>query len=130
MSGRCQVKRTDLSRTRSKVTMVLRQMNSATLAKLDKAVFKVGTADEFLGLTEAESTLVTIRLALADDLKKRRLKVGLSQVALARQLKSSRSRVAKMEAADPTVSVDLLLKAILTIGVKPRELATAFAHIG
>jgi predicted XRE-type DNA-binding protein len=104
-------------------------MNPATRAKLEPAGFKIGTADEFLGLTEAEAKLVTIRLALAGILKERRRQAGLSQVALARQLKSSQSRVAKMEAADPTVSVDLLLKALFTAGARPRVLAAAFARI-
>jgi len=44
---------------------------------------------------------------------------------LAKRLKSSQSRIAKMEAADATVSVDLLLKALFALGAKPKDVATA-----
>lgn len=102
-------------------------MNTATRAKLERAGFKVGSADEFLGLSAAESKLVDIRLALADQLKKRRVESGLSQTSLATRLKSSQSRIAKMEAASPDVSLDLLVKAILATGAKPKEIAAAVA---
>lgn len=95
--------------------------------QLEKAGWKVGSADEFLGLTPEESALVQIRLALARDLKDRRLKLGLSQEQLARKLGSSQSRVAKMEAAEPAVSLDLLVRAVLATGAKPREVGRALA---
>ena len=57
--------------------------------------------------------------------RERRAKLSQSQAALAKRLNSSQSRVAKMEAADPTVSVDLLLKALFALGATPREVATA-----
>jgi hypothetical protein len=40
----------------------------------------------------------------------------MSQVNLAKALKSSQSRVAKMEAGDPTIFIDLLIKSILALG--------------
>jgi transcriptional regulator with XRE-family HTH domain len=43
---------------------------------------------------------IEIKLSLARELKRARLKKGLSQTALASKLGSSQSRVAKMEAAD------------------------------
>jgi ribosome-binding protein aMBF1 (putative translation factor) len=101
-------------------------MNTATRKKLERSGFKVGSAADFLDLTAAESKLVDIRLALADQLKKRRVESGMSQTALALHLKSSQSRIAKMEAAAPDVSIDLLVKAILTTGAKPKEVAAAF----
>jgi hypothetical protein len=42
-------------------------------------------------------------------------------------MKSSQSRVAKMEAGDPTVSLDLLVKSILALGASNRELAAIIA---
>lgn len=104
------------------------KMNSTSRAKLEQAGYVVGSADEFLGLTEVESTIVSIRLALAGLVKARRCQRGISQVELARHLKSSQSRVAKMESADSTVSVDLLLRAAVTVGARRRELASAFAY--
>jgi hypothetical protein len=46
---------------------------------------------------------------------------------LRKTLKSSQSRVAKMEAGDPTVSLDLLVKSILALGASNRELAAIIA---
>jgi len=87
----------------------------------------VGDAREFLGLTEQEAAFVELKLALADQLRKRRLKRGLTQNQLAKQLESSQSRVAKMEAGDRTVSLDLLVRSLLTVGVTRRELAKVIA---
>lgn len=102
-------------------------MNAAIRHKLERAGFKVGSAADFLGLSAVESKLVDIRLALADQLRERRLECGLSQTALATRLKSSQSRVAKMEAAASDVTLDLLVKAILLVGGKPKQLAAALA---
>ncbi|HLA82604.1 MAG TPA: transcriptional regulator, partial [Thermoleophilia bacterium] len=41
----------------------------------------------------------------------------------AKRLKSSQSRVAKMETGDPSVSLDLLVRSLLTLGASRRELA-------
>jgi len=49
----------------------------------------------------------------------------LSQQQLASLIKSSQSRVAKMEAGDPTVSLDLLVKTLLALGASDRDLARA-----
>lgn len=89
--------------------------------KLEKAGWKVGSADEFLGLSKEESALVDIRLALARSLKARRQKLGISQVELARRLGSSQSRVAKMEAAEKDVSLDLLVRAMLASGANSKD---------
>jgi ribosome-binding protein aMBF1 (putative translation factor) len=95
--------------------------------RLEKAGWKVGSADDFLGLSKDESALVNIRLALAQSLKIRRHKLGISQAELARRLGSSQSRVAKMEAAEADVSLDLLVRAMLASGAKPRDVGRALA---
>lgn len=78
---------------------------------------------EFLGLSAAESALIEIRLALARGLRVRRERKHLTQGSLARRIGSSQSRVAKMEAGDPSVSIDLLVRALLALGADPRDLA-------
>jgi DNA-binding XRE family transcriptional regulator len=83
----------------------------------------VGSAREFLGLNEEEAAFVELKLALADNLKQRRLKRGMTQTQLAKRLESSQSRVAKMEAGDRSVSLDLLVRSLLTVGMTRRELA-------
>ena len=102
-------------------------MKTEKRKKLENAGWKVGSADEFLDLSAEESALVSIRLALAQKLKGRRLRLGLSQVQLARRLGSSQSRVAKMEAAEPDISVDLLVRGMLATGAKPKEVGAALA---
>lgn len=84
--------------------------------KLEVAGWRVGTAAEFLGLSAEEAALVTMKLALADNLKSRRRQLRLTQTDLARRLGSSQSRIAKMETADRSVSLDLLVRSLLSLG--------------
>ena len=71
--------------------------------------------------------LVEVKLALADALRARRAKLGWTQEALARRLGSSQSRVAKMEAGDGSVSIDLLVRALAGLGATRKELAKALS---
>jgi predicted transcriptional regulator len=80
-----------------------------------------------LGLSDQEVRYIELRLKLAQGLKSRRQAKGISQVNLAHTIKSSQSRVAKMEAGDPTVSIDLLVKSILALGASSRDLAAIIA---
>ena len=105
-------------------------MEKAKQKRLEAKGWKLGSASEFLGLSAAEATLVDMKVNLSQALRARRQAAGLSQVALARRLRSSQSRVAKMEAADRTVSVELLLRALITLGAKPRDIAKALQRQG
>lgn len=96
-------------------------------SRLEKAGFRVGSAAEFLNLSAEESTLVSMRLALAGAVRERRAHLGYSQSELARRLGSSQSRVAKIEAGESNVSIDLLVRAMLATGAKPREVGAAIA---
>ena len=89
--------------------------------------YKVGTVEEFLGLSSEESEYIELKLALSEALIKRRKKRNLTQAQLAKMLKSSQSRVAKMEKGDPTVSVDLLVKSLLALGADKKSIARAIA---
>ena len=89
--------------------------------------YKVGTVEEFLGLSTEESEYIELKLALSDALAKRRRKSNLTQAQLAKMLKSSQSRVAKMEKGDPSVSVDLLVKSLLAMGANKESIAKAIA---
>ncbi len=100
-------------------------MDKAKKARLAKKGWKVGTVDEFLGLTPEESAYIEIKLSLARELKKVRLEKGMSQTDLASKMGSSQSRVAKMEGADPQVSLDLIVRSLLATGRRPREIARA-----
>jgi len=96
-------------------------MKKTKADRLQKSGWKVGTAKEFLGLSEEESALIEMKLALAKSLKQRRLSHGMTQHELAKRLGSSQSRVAKMEAADTTVSMELLVRALLVLGASREE---------
>jgi ribosome-binding protein aMBF1 (putative translation factor) len=89
--------------------------------------WKTGSAKDFLGLSGEEEAYIELRLKLADGLKARRRSKGVTQGQLALSLRSSQSRVAKMESGDPTVSLDLLVKSLLALGASNRELAAIIA---
>jgi hypothetical protein len=102
-------------------------MTAAKRKKLEEAGWTVGSTADFLRLSPAEQAIVEMRLALSAVLRDRRCVLGLSQVALAKRLGSSQSRVAKMEAADPSVSLDLLVRALFATGITRRTLGRAIA---
>jgi predicted transcriptional regulator len=85
---------------------------------------------EFLGLSEADAILIEMKLALSRSLRDRRKTYGLSQVQLAERLQSSQSRVAKMEAGDPSVSMDLLVGSLLLLGASSADLARIISGHG
>ncbi len=96
-------------------------MRKKKAKRLEEAGWRVGTAQEFLGMTDEEAGLIEMKLALARSLKEHRIACDMTQSELARQLGSSQSRVAKMESGDATVSMDLLVRSLLTLGVSRRE---------
>lgn len=102
-------------------------MRRSKKRRLEKKGWRIGTAQEFLGLSEEEAAYVELRLRLADSLKSRRKKQKLSQAALARLIRSSQSRVAKMEGGDPSVSLDLLIRSLLALGASNRDLARSIS---
>lgn len=98
-------------------------MKNTKKARLEAAGWRVGDAAEFLGLSDEERRFVELKLALASGVRQLRERRGLTQAALAKQLRSSQSRVAKIEAADTSVSLDLMMRSLLSIGATPRDIA-------
>lgn len=103
-------------------------MRKEKKARLERAGWKVGTVREFLGLSEIEEALVELKLTLSRGLRERRTRRKLTQAQAARLLKSSQSRVAKMEAGDPSVSIDLLIRSLLAMGATQKDLAQVISH--
>jgi ribosome-binding protein aMBF1 (putative translation factor) len=103
-------------------------MRESKRSKLAAKGWRVGDAKDFLELADSEEAYIELRLKLADGLKSRRSSKGMTQTELASTLRSSQSRVAKMEAGDPTVSLDLLVRSLLALGTSNRELAAIIAH--
>ncbi len=102
-------------------------MEAAKKKRLKASGWIVGDVKAFLGLTDGEAAFIELKLALTDSLKRRRLDLGLTQTQLAKRLESSQSRVAKMEAGDRTVSLDLLVRSLLAVGMTVRELGKVIA---
>ena len=103
-------------------------MDEAKAGRLQGAGWKLGTPKEFLGLTDEETALIEIRVALARVIRERRLSLRLTQEDLAKQLRSSQSRIAKMEASDATVSMDFLVRSLLVLGATTQEVGGVIAR--
>ena len=102
-------------------------MKAAKRRKLEQAGWQVGSVDDFLALSPSEAAYIAMKIDLGDSLKQRRIKNKLSQVELAKLVKSSQSRIAKMETGDPGVSIDLLMKSLLALGASRKDLARAIS---
>ena len=98
-------------------------MKKEKRARLVEAGWSIGDATDFLELTKEESAFVEMKIALARSLKRRRQSRKWTQTQLAEAIGSSQPRVAKMEAADSSVSIDLLVKALLSMGATRSDLA-------
>lgn len=102
-------------------------MDEKKQQKLEQAGWKIGSTEEFLELTPEEANYIELKLALASSLREMRTSKNMTQADLATLLKSSQSRVAKMEAGDPTVSLDLLVRSLLSLGLTRETLARLIA---
>lgn len=91
--------------------------------RLEAAGFRVGSTADFLELSPDEAALVEMKAALAGRVREWRMRAGITQAALAQRLGSSQSRVAKLEAGDPSVSLELLVRASIAAGASRREVA-------
>ena len=100
-------------------------MDARKQKRLEEAGWTFGSAEEFLGLSPEEAAFVELKVELSQTLRERRTKEGLTQAQLAKRLGSSQSRVAKMEASDPSVSLDLLVRALLATGASRKEIGSA-----
>ena len=100
--------------------------------RLERAGWRVSNTATFLGLTASEQRFIDLKLALAAGLRQLRERRGFTQAALAKHLGPSQSRIAKLEAADASVSLDLMIRSLISVGAGPTEIAkiirTADAH--
>ena len=102
-------------------------MKQSKRAKLESKGWKIGSAEDFLGMSAEESAYIEMKLALSEKLKQRRERKRMTQAELAKLVSSSQSRVAKMEAGDPSVSIDLLVKSLLALGVSKKEIGRSIS---
>jgi DNA-binding XRE family transcriptional regulator len=102
-------------------------MNSQKMRRLQAKGWKFGSAPDFLELSLEEEAIIEMKLSLSETVRRVRSKKHLTQATLARRLNSSQSRIAKVEAADSSVSLDLLVRAALAAGASRSEVARAIA---
>lgn len=102
-------------------------MNEGKRKKLEAKGWKVTSVAEFLELTPEENALIELRLALSNALKQKRLEAKMTQEEFAKRLRSSQSRLAKMEAGDPSVSFDLLIRNLFATGIDKQKLGEIIA---
>ena len=102
-------------------------MNTTKKKSLEAKGWKVGTSKEFLNLSTEEAHYVEVKLSLSKNLLNTRKQKHLTQHQLARLTKSSQSRIAKMEAGDPSVSLDLLIRSLFVLGTSRKRLAQMLA---
>jgi len=98
-------------------------MRDAKRRRLEAKGWKFGSAQEFLRLSAEEAAYIDLKARLAIGLRERRRRRSLTQADLANRLQSSQSRIAKMEAGDPSVSLDLLVRSLLILGTSRQELS-------
>ena len=103
-------------------------MDKAKLDRLRTAGWRSGDAADFLELSDEEAAFVELKLALGDYLRRLRRENSLTQSEMAHRLGSSQSRVAKMEAADASVSVDLLVRSLLALGASLQDVGRVIAQ--
>lgn len=97
-------------------------MKETRKTRLERKGWKFGSTEEFLDLSPEEAAYIELKLRLGKELRTRRNQQRLTQTELARTLRSSQSRIAKMEAGDPSVSIDLLVRSLLALGASTREI--------
>lgn len=100
-------------------------MDKKKLRALQAKGWEVGTVEEFLGLSEQQVALIELRLSLSRLMKEVRQRRKLTQEQTAKLIGSSQSRVAKIEAGDPSVSIYLQVRSLVALGASREELAAA-----
>jgi transcriptional regulator with XRE-family HTH domain len=102
-------------------------MDKKKFEKLKERGWNVGNSADFLGLTKEEEAYIELKIILAEYLQEKRTEKRLTQNQLASLIKSSQSRVAKMEKNDPTVSLDLMVRSLFALGASKHEIACAIS---
>jgi DNA-binding XRE family transcriptional regulator len=98
--------------------------------RLERAGWVVSDAADFLGLDASQRSFIDLKLALAAGVRRARERHGMTQAALAKRLRSSQSRVAKIEAGEASVSLDLIVRSLLSAGSSPAEIAGIIRRAG
>lgn len=102
-------------------------MDTKKRKRLEHAGWRVGSAEGFLALTPDELAILEMREALGRRVRELRESRNLTQSALAAAMGSSQSRVAKVEAGHPGVSLELTIRALLSLGANRDDVGACIA---
>jgi DNA-binding XRE family transcriptional regulator len=105
----------------------IEDMRADKRKRLGAAGWRIGDAKDFLELDEVDAQLVEMKLTLARKLRELREQLDITQQELAKRLGSSQSRVAKIEAGDPSVSMELLVRSLLGAGANRSDIGRSLA---
>jgi len=97
-------------------------MDKEKRKRLEARGWKAENAEDFLGLSKEESEYIDLKIALRHRVAEERRKRKVSQVQLAKRLKTDQSRISRMEKGDPSVSADMLLRSLIALGVPPEKI--------
>ena len=90
----------------------------AEVRELPKGFGSAGKLQDLLARAEEEAAYSEIRQALANGVRDTRRRRQISQQEVADLIGSSQPRVSMMEAADPSVSVNLMIRTLLRLGAR------------
>ena len=97
--------------------------------RLEAAGWKFGTVEEFLNLSQAESTYIKIRIELHHKLREYMKKKSYTYTQLGKLLNLPKSTIKKIEIGGPGLTIDLMIRSLLEIGVTGKEIANIFLSI-
>ena len=95
-------------------------MDAKKKRRLEAAGWRVGSVQDFLGLSDAELEIIDMHVRLIDEIKRRLRARGVSQAALAKELGTSPARLSNM-LAGKEVSADALVRTLLVLGATPKD---------
>ena len=98
------------------------RISKAKQERLAKMGGRVTTVEEFFQLTPEQRDFIEMKLELGGAIKSRRTALGLSQQELARRMGSEQARVAKIEAGDPSIGYDLVIRALFSLGLDRQKM--------
>lgn len=90
--------------------------------KLEGKGWTVGSAQDLLRLSDEEMQIVEMKAALIAAVRKCRERKDITQTDLTKQIGSSVSRISKLENGSPDISFELVLRALIALGVSKKKI--------
>jgi DNA-binding XRE family transcriptional regulator len=99
-------------------------MGSVLTEKKRKDGWAEGDAADFLGLDNAESRLIDMKISAVFAIRRLRAEKDMTQAQLAKAIGISQPRLAKLESLGAGVSLDQIMKALFAVGGSVSDLVT------